>query len=1473
MSFNFTILYLFTISLLLAISSTIKGQTNQAPERPNILWIIAEDLSPDLACYGNTKVRTPNLDLLAANGMRFENAFTTAPVCAPSRTALAVGMYQTTINAHHMRYPDRLKNELPEGVVPVHELFKRHGYQTALITDPPGRAKTDWSFATPYNRFEVHRWEELSDERPFFAVVNLRLTHRPFERDTVRPIDPASVNLPPYYPDHPVAREDFAAYLESVQLMDGLVGQVLSTLDERGLQSNTIIIFLGDHGRPMSRGKNNLYDSGIQIPLIMTAPPETRWASELLAGSTYESLVSAIDITATSLAFAGIDKPERMQGRVLLGPDKERERSEIYAALDRIGESHFKSRTVRTAQWKYIRNDHRDRSVNEMATAYRKAMHPIYHLLNLYDEKGLLTPIQQALVRPMPKEELYYLPQDAYEVRNLAEDPQYAGQLTHLRNQVEQWQQSTEDHGMQEDPQELVQQFEDYGEKSQATYQQRISDREAEVRSAINKHAPGQAMCSLNGDWKFNTFPGEGSNYLDIRPQAGDIVIDNQQTDFLDLQGDWQLAHKATRETTAWNGDYLQHHFTEQDSAYVRFRAEVPESGYYEHFINYPFGNHLATMVQVKHAEGIHSKDFNQKNRPNHWLSLGVFKLEKGGDHYIEFTAATKGTAVADVVLLRPVETAAMLQARRDKQKAHQIDFDDSGWDNLKVPGHYGMINSYANYSGKAWYRREFALPRDWTKEKEERIRLRFEGVYHVAEVYLNEAYIGRHQGGFTPFEFDVTEQLNYNSDNLLAVETDNNYLVGATWNWGGIIREVKLIKNKDIRINFQYIHAEPDLQTGSADYTINMRIENSGKIARSLAVSAVIHKGEALDTTAADIEVPPNSIRQLILTGQLTADQVALWHFDRPELYDLHATIREGEQILHQKTDRFGIRKFEATADQMLLNGEAVRLVGFNRVSDHRYWGSSEPQGLIDLDVDLMKTAGANFMRIMHGTQNERLIERCDEKGILLFEEVNVRDLRMPEIYERDYHYPKQWMREMIERDINHPSIVGWSVGNELTDHFDYVKMAYAYAKELDPHRLALHVSNRGYGKEESPANNPLAYGDMIFQNIYQPDPGAVMDTLHARWPDRVMFFSEFGVARFTTPDLDHDLPGLGPWYDHLRGQRPYTTGASIWTFNDYKSGYSQTLADENRAWGMVNAWRTKRRAFATHQKENSPVKDLSITRIDLQRKTADVSFRIRDPDDFPSYTMRGYYLRYTLKDRSGKILSEGRTDLPTQSPGMGHQQYEISWEGVTDKAFELHLSLLSPNGYARVETKIYFDVPQKPVIQEVKASDEQLRIHFDKNFGAFEHYLAYTVDGEQEKSPKTIANYIDLDRLPTGADISFQLIACNSQGESMPSETIRIETRGNLLAPVIWDGFIMDDQLIVGYSGDWEDQKYTVRYGRAKDHLNKTETTNARGIMIVPLQNESSVYFQIKRTTAAGESQWSNIVFAQKGKFRIYE
>ena len=455
--------------------------------KPNILWIVAEDLSQDLGCYGNTLVKTPTLDNLAQNGVRFTNVFTTAPICTPSRTALSTGMYQTAINAYHMRYPDELKNSLQENVLPINELFRQNGYQTLNIKDELGTGKTDWSYKSDMAAYDYQSWDQIATDQPFFAVVNLRLTHRPFEKDESNPIDPSKVTMPPYYPDNEVARKDWGAYLESLQLLDKQVESILRELKIRGWSDNTIVCFFSDHGRPFTRGKSFLYDSGLKIPLIIKSPEGLDWTEYFPKGTVNNQLISAIDISATTLSMAGINKPGNMHGRILLGKNKESPRKYVYSAIDRVGEIFLKSRSVRSFEYKYIKNYNHDFSVNAASTAYRKAAHPIYHLLDILGKRNQLDSIQRNLVSPLPEEELYNVKTDPFEVVNLASDPGHQEALKRMREKLKTWQEATTDYGMQEDSQELIRAFEEYGKMSRAKVGAKAVKLRAEVLEEVNR--------------------------------------------------------------------------------------------------------------------------------------------------------------------------------------------------------------------------------------------------------------------------------------------------------------------------------------------------------------------------------------------------------------------------------------------------------------------------------------------------------------------------------------------------------------------------------------------------------------------------------------------------------------------------------------------------------------------------------------------------------------------------------------------------------------------------------------------------------------------------------------------------------------------------------------------------------------------------------------------------------------------------
>ncbi len=425
------------------------GHPWQEGPKPNILWLIAEDLCPDLGCYGNQLVHTANLDRLASEGVRYTNAFTTAPVCSPSRSAFMTGMYQTSIGAHNHRSHRRDNYRLPANVHLVTHYLRQAGYFTANVVHAApgvrGTGKTDFNFVVDHP-FDGTDWNERKPGQPFFAQVNLREAHRPFERDKEHPVDPQHVELPPYYPDHPIARRDWAFYLETINILDKKVGAVLSRLDAEGLTENTVVIFFADHGRAHVRAKQWLYDGGIHIPLII------RWPGHLRAGEIRDELVSAIDIAAATLYLAGLAIPSSMQGRPFLDPQSP-ERDAVYAARDRCDETVDRIRCVRTRRFKYIRNFYPDRPYAQL-NRYKETMYPVMRLMRRLAKEGKLTTAQARFMAPTrPTEELYDLERDPWEIRNLAEDPKYQDVLVKLRQKLLDWMRTTEDQGaIPEDP-------------------------------------------------------------------------------------------------------------------------------------------------------------------------------------------------------------------------------------------------------------------------------------------------------------------------------------------------------------------------------------------------------------------------------------------------------------------------------------------------------------------------------------------------------------------------------------------------------------------------------------------------------------------------------------------------------------------------------------------------------------------------------------------------------------------------------------------------------------------------------------------------------------------------------------------------------------------------------------------------------------------------------------------------------------
>ena len=321
------------------------AQSGPPPGRPNILYIIQEDIGPNHACYGEPLVETPNVDRLAAHGMRFTNVFCTGPVCSASRSALMSGRYQNNIGAHNHRTWEWHKRSLPAPAGHISEWFRNAGYFTCNLQPERGKrkplngaggsGKVDLTFvlngANKDNFFDGSDWKERKAGQPFFAHITIMETHKgggwtlARQQPKSERIDPEKLKLGAYYPDSPVARDEYSNYLDALHLSDGYVGQLLQRLEDEGLARNTVVLLSSDHG-PLFRGKQFLYDGGMRIPLIVRLPDGRS------AGAVDNRLVSGIDVAPTLLGFAGIHPPAgAMQGQDILGPAYQ-PRTHVFAA-------------------------------------------------------------------------------------------------------------------------------------------------------------------------------------------------------------------------------------------------------------------------------------------------------------------------------------------------------------------------------------------------------------------------------------------------------------------------------------------------------------------------------------------------------------------------------------------------------------------------------------------------------------------------------------------------------------------------------------------------------------------------------------------------------------------------------------------------------------------------------------------------------------------------------------------------------------------------------------------------------------------------------------------------------------------------------------------------------------------------------------------------------------------------------------
>ncbi|MCA9104448.1 MAG: sulfatase-like hydrolase/transferase [Planctomycetales bacterium] len=491
--------------------------SSETPQRVNLLWISCEDISPQLGCYGFAPAYTPNLDQLAREGARFDGAFTPAGVCAVVRSGVITGTYAVSIGSQHMR-----SRIVPEaGIRCFTEYLREAGY---FCTN---RSKTDYQFEAPLtawdrqgNRHED--WREREPGQPFFSVINLTMTHESQVRHPARQheqlmerLDPQARHdpdaiadtLPPYFPDTPAVRQDWAWYHDNISAMDAEVGRILARLEEDGLADNTLVVFWSDHGQGLPRGKRWLYDSGTHIPMI------ARWPGMLEPGQTREDLVSVLDLPATMLAVAGVERPEYFVGRVLLGPDQEPEPEYLFLHRDRMDEALDQTRGVRSRRFRYLRNYEPSRGYAQ-GIRYMDLM-PTMREWREAERAGTLSDVQRAWFRtPKPLEEFYDLQADPHEVENLIDDPRFAAEVTAMRQALEEWQVAVGDQGMLPEPVQMERLESEHADRRTARPRWELQTQGDSIVARLSCDTPGASLAyraadDSEGDWRLYVGPIE----------------------------------------------------------------------------------------------------------------------------------------------------------------------------------------------------------------------------------------------------------------------------------------------------------------------------------------------------------------------------------------------------------------------------------------------------------------------------------------------------------------------------------------------------------------------------------------------------------------------------------------------------------------------------------------------------------------------------------------------------------------------------------------------------------------------------------------------------------------------------------------------------------------------------------------------------------------------------------------------------
>jgi beta-galactosidase len=638
-----------------------------------------------------------------------------------------------------------------------------------------------------------------------------------------------------------------------------------------------------------------------------------------------------------------------------------------------------------------------------------------------------------------------------------------------------------------------------------------------------------------------------------------------------------------------------------------------------------------------------------------------------------------------------------------DRENWHVPQVPLQGWTAIEVPHTWQIDSASSGYMGVAWYRRDFEVPAEWAANA---VRVEFEAVYHSAVVWLNGKRIGEHlRKGYTTFELDAGGALVPGRVNTIVVRVDNGFDMnmlprGNSFDWttdGGITRPVRLLVTPKTYLSDVHVDATPLLETGEAELDVRCTVRNHGaeplraelglRIIEEDTGRTVLHR-----PAAASVALEAGSNRSVTLP-RATIPDARLWHFDHPHLYRAEVWLARGEGIIHAMPAAFGIRRIEVRGGGLYLNGERVWLMGVERMAgSHPEYGMAEPASWITHDHDDMKELNCVFTRV-HWQQDRRVLDYCDRKGILIQQEIptwgpetfkGMKDKPSPEIMKNGL----EQLREMIDRDRNHPSIFCWGLCNEIDGQnppaYEFARQMYEEAKKLDPRRLASYASN---SLQKDPAKDVAGLMDFIewneyYESWYGGSTGSVernLEAIHAAFPDKMVVVSEYGYCE-CVPDRIGDRRRIDVLRSHTEAYRRYgfVGGAIFFCYNDYRThiGDKGIGALKQRVHGAVDLYGRRKPSFESLRDEASPVETL-VVNSDAGRLAATIVTRTK----LPAYRLRGYRLRWIVYGYENLPMEEGITVLPAMEPGSRHV---IPFSFETKDPRMVRVDVLRPTGFS---------------------------------------------------------------------------------------------------------------------------------------------------------------------------------------------